>query len=74
MNPRERLNNSYNEELIYLDNIIRTLTTNVTVNRNLDIGIINALSAAFVRREQVLKSQIYQRDCQADKELPKAVE
>ena len=58
MNTSERLDASYAEELTYLDNIIKLFTTQITVNRNLDIGIINALSAAYSRREHVLKSQI----------------
>ena len=58
MTPQEKLDASYTEELIYLDNIIKLFTTQITVNRNLDIGIINALSAAYSRREHVLKSQI----------------
>lgn len=58
MNPQERLDNSYIEELTYLDNIIKNFTTLVAINRNVDISIINALSAAYKRREQVLLSVI----------------
>lgn len=58
MNLEERLNNSYNEELNYLDSMIRILNQNITVSRNMDVNIFNCLGKAYIRREEILKSQI----------------
>lgn len=59
MSPQEKLNNSYNEELTYLDSIIKMLNNHVVMNRNMDVNGLDCLGRAYMRREQVLKEQIW---------------